>query len=58
MDEIERIVNGSDVRKRINQFKEEEAKGTNPKELEELKSKIKEDIFAMMSVTYSIVRQG
>ena len=51
MDEIERNVNGSDVRKRINEFKEEEAKGTNPKELEELKSKIKEDIFAMMSVT-------
>ena len=51
MGEIERNVNGSDVRKRINEFKEEEAQGTNPKELEELKSKIKEDIFAMMSVT-------
>ncbi|KAI3681740.1 hypothetical protein L6452_36544 [Arctium lappa] len=51
MDEIERSVNGSDVRKRIEELKEEEAKGSNPEKLEELKSKIKEEIFGMMNVT-------
>ncbi|KVH89111.1 hypothetical protein Ccrd_008905 [Cynara cardunculus var. scolymus] len=50
MDEIERSVNGSDVRKRIEELKEEAAKGSNAEKLEELRSKIKEEIFGMMNV--------